>query len=463
MLRVPYRVFVILIAGASMVAAAEKKPAGIWSGDPVGGAVNSTFAFEIHEQSGKLSGKAHVLHEQVEFPLEGVTFADGKLNLDLGQGDTYVGTLDAAGTSFTGTLTVAQMPAALRLARVETLPVLIRPQLPTGKLPYSSEDVTFESPTAKVAPAGTLTIPEGRGPFPAVVIVSGSGPHDRNAAMFGHKPFLILADHLARRGVACLRYDDRGVGKSDGKYAGTTGAEFAADAHAALRYLKTRKEVDPRRIGLCGHSEGGVSAPLVAAEHPDDVAFLVLLASVGVPGEQLLYEQMVVSMQALAEKVDPLEVKKFTTALSTILKSEMSTEEVRAEVLKAFLADAPQEESQLKTHEAGAQMLAGHYSDPGRRWLITSDPAATLRKIRCPVLALGGSKDMICNARQNLAGIKAALHAGGNGNATCAELPGLNHFFQTCETGLLAECPRIEETIAPDALKRIGDWILERK
>jgi pimeloyl-ACP methyl ester carboxylesterase len=438
-------------------------PVGFWQGYAEGGAVDSSFVFEIREAGGKASALVHVLHAEISFPAEKIAFADGKLTLDLGRGDSYVGTLDAAGKSITGTLAIAGIAAELKVEQVEKMPVLNRPQYPKEPLPYASEAVVVENSGAKVKLAGTFTCPKGNGPFPAVVLVSGSGPHDRDGSMFGHKPFLVLADHLARRGIACLRIDDRGVGKSEGNYDTATGAEFASDAYACVKYLQARSEVDARRIGICGHSEGGVSGPIVAVDHPDEVAFVVLLATVGVTGEQLLYEQTLTAMQGLGIPVEPQELRQYAADVVKLLKSDKSTEEVRAEIVKVLLGEATGGSAEHKVDEGGARFMAEQYASPGRRWLISRDPAATLCKLRCPVLALGGSKDTLCHAKQNLAGIETALRAGGNRDFTCGEMPGLNHLFQTCETGLTKEYSRLEETFATAALERISGWILERK
>ena len=210
------------------------------------------------------------------------------------------------------------------MKRVEKVSTLNRPQTPKKPYPYPAEDVTFENKTAGIKLAGTLTLPKGDGPFPAVVLISGSGAQDRDETLFGHKPFLVIADHFARNGIAVLRFDDRGVGKSGGKQEGATSADFATDAHAAVKYLQGRKEIDPKRIGLMGHSEGGLIAPMVAADHPDDVGFIVLLAGPGLPGDEVLRSQLEAILKASGVGTEKIELMKRLqrTAVTAMLKAD---------------------------------------------------------------------------------------------------------------------------------------------
>ncbi|MCU0702602.1 MAG: lysophospholipase [Fimbriiglobus sp.] len=448
-------------------------PAGLWLGVLKVGPIDLRLAFDMAEKDGKLSAKFYSIDQTKDaLPVKGVTLIDGKLAIDLSDfGASFEGTLSEKGDAIKGEFKQSGQTFKLDLGRVDSLPTLNRPQTPKAPFPYPTEDVTFENKEAKdlsvkddppnVKLAGTLTLPKGNGPFPAVVLVSGSGPQDRDETLFGHKLFLVIADHLAKNGIACLRYDDRGTHKSQGKFAGATSADFATDAHAAVLYLKSRKEIDPKRIGLCGHSEGGIIAPLVAAAHPADVAFIILLAGPGVSGERILYQQSL----DFGSLTDEKEVKEFTDTVMPIMRNAKTTEEAATKLTEAMKAVIVKEKDEKKRAEAEKAMPAAvkQLADPWYRWFVAHDPAPTLGKVACPVLALNGEKDLQVKAKDNLEVIESALKKSGNKNFRCVEMKGLNHLFQTCKTGHLSEYGVIEETIAPEVLKMLTEWIQERK
>lgn len=454
-------------------------PVGIWLGTLKVGVIDLRLAFDLSEKDGKLGGKLNSLDQgRVELPLKTVAFKDGKLTLQLGDGTagaTFEGKLSDKGDAVEGEFKQGGQTFPLKLERIEKLPTSNRPQTPKAPFPYPTEDVEFENKEAKdlsvkdnppnVKLAGTLTLPKGDGPFPAVVLVSGSGPQDRDETLFEHKPFLVLADHLARNGIACLRYDDRGTHKSKGKFADATSADFATDAYAAVQYLKGHKKIDPKRIGVCGHSEGGIVAPLVAAAHPDDVAFIVLLAGPGVSGEQIMYQQALDFSKLLDEKTDEKEVKEFVDAVMPVLRSDKKPDEVKKGLSEVMmkLAGKEKDETKRKKAEEAVPVAVGRLSDPWFRWFVLHDPAPTLEKVKCPVLAVCGEKDVQVRAKDNLEAIASALTRGGNKRFRCVEYAGLNHLFQTCKTGLMSEYGVIEETVAPVVLTQLTEWIHERK
>lgn len=298
-----------------------------------------------------------------------------------------------------------------------------------------------------------MTIPPGKGPFPAVLLISGSGPHDRDESLLGHKPFLVLADFLTRKGIVVLRADKRGIGKSTGNYAAATTADFASDAEAGVAYLKTRPEVDVHKIGLVGHSEGAIIAPMAAvADH--NVAFVVMMAGSAVPGDQIIVEQgRLIAMAAgeSKEKADEDALKQRETL--TAVETEKDPADLN-QLLGTKLAADGVPEGQIP-----AQIKA--LTSPWMRYFLTYDPATTLRKLTIPVLALSGSLDLQVPPAQNLPAIRKALAQAGNRHAEIDELPGLNHLFQDAKTGSPAEYGQIEETISPVALDKIANWILK--
>jgi pimeloyl-ACP methyl ester carboxylesterase len=303
-------------------------------------------------------------------------------------------------------------------------------------------------------------LPRGKGPFPVALLITGSGPQDRNESLLGHKPFLVLADYLTRRGIAVLRVDDRGVGGSTGSVPDSTTENFAADVMAGIEFLKTRKEIDPEKIGLIGHSEGGAVASMVAAQN-GDVAFIVLMAGMGLTGEEILYLQGAMIMKASGASAGQLAKQRATQeSMFKILKEEKdpATAEKR---LHEELSRNLTEEAKKKSEQAIAAQIK-RANTPWFRYFLTLDPRPALRKVKCPVLALNGENDLQVPATENLREIEAALKAGGNKDVTIVSLPKLNHLFQTSETGSMSEYAKIEETIAPVALKTIGDWVLKR-
>jgi uncharacterized protein len=366
-------------------------------------------------------------------------------------------------TLIEGKWTQAGMTYPLDLGKMKTAFVLNRPQEPKPPYPYSVEDVVFRNEKAGINLGGTLTIPAGNGPFKAVILITGSGAQNRNEELMGHKPFLVIADYLTRNGIAVFRFDDRGVGKSEAGPAGSTSADFATDAEAALNFLKKDPRINPSMIGLAGHSEGGFIAPILASRDPD-VAFIVSLAGTGVSGEQIILKQAYDISKASGTNEKEL---KSSYALSKKLYGIIRKEPDNAKAVSQMLAEvkkslAREKKSGEETKKLTDQFLAGTatITSPWFRYFLFTDPATFWKKVKCPVLALNGEKDLQVDADINLPAIEKALKKGGNERIKTVRLAGLNHLFQHCKTGLPAEYGEIEETISPEILRIMSDWIL---
>lgn len=405
----------------------------------------------------------------MNLPVDSITIEDKTMRFTMKSiGGSYEGALSEDGTEVAGTWTQSGQSLPLTFKRLEgatQAPELKRPQEPKKPYPYREEKVFFENTEAGITLAGTLTLPQAKGPFPAVVLISGSGQQDRDETVFGHRPFLVLADYLTRRGIAVLRFDDRGAGKSTGDPAKATSADFATDALAAVKYLQTRQEIDAKKIGLIGHSEGGLIAPMVAAQASEEIAFIVLLAGPGVLGEEILYAQYALIAKANGASDEVIAQNRALYEQTFAVLKEEQDDAVAAERLRALIQEALEQMSDedrktLGMSEEMIEIQIRQMLSPWFRYFLTYDPRPTLAKVRCPVLALSGEKDLQVPPSQNLPEIIKALEAGGNSDYTVTKLASLNHLFQTSRTGSPSEYAQIEETFSPVALEVISHWIL---
>lgn len=345
-----------------------------------------------------------------------------------------------------------QMRRAIVILWVALLPMHAqprRPQTPQPPFPYRSEDITIFSRAPGVKLACTLTVPDGGKAYPAMALVTGSGPQDRDETVFGHKTFLVIADYLARRGIGVLRCDDRGTGKSSGRFLGATTADFSLDAEAAYQYLSRRTDVTA--VGIGGHSEGAVIAAMVASRR-SDVSFVVMLAGTGVRGDEVSYAQGAAIRRARGASNAEIESYQSMARALVAMARRGSTE---AEMLKVA------REKYVSTPDA--ERIARLLADPWHRSFVGYDPAPMLSRIKCPVLVLNGDRDLQVLADQNVPAIEAALSKGGNQDVTVRRFPNLNHLFQTSTTGVPDEYPQIEETIAPVVLETMAEWLRKRK
>jgi len=367
----------------------------------------------------------------------------------------------------------ARFPLDLVRSDPQALAARVRPQDPVGPRPYVERPFRVRNDEAALELAGTLTLPQGAGPHPAVVLISGSGPQNRDSEIMGHRPFLVLADHLTRAGIAVLRLDDRGVGESQGDLSQATSSDLATDVLAAVRTLAQTPGIDAGRIGLVGHSEGGLIAPWVETRAaPGEVAFLVLLAGPGLPGREILQAQGALILRAAGLPEAGVALQQSVQALILDVVEAEADDAVRGmrvtEVLKARLAELSLTEKQEYmgiTPENEAAWIEGQVrvlSGPWLRAFLSHDPRPILSQVRVPVLALNGEVDLQVPPRENLGAIAAALREGGNPDFTIRTLPSLNHLFQTAPTGHPSEYAVIDETFAPAALEAISSWILER-
>ena len=361
-------------------------------------------------------------------------------------------------TTISGNWSQSGLNFPLTLNRTEKVTELKRPQTPQPPFPYREEEVSYENTKAGIKLAGTLTIPENAENFPAVILISGSGAQDRDETIFEHKPFLVIADYLTRNGIAVLRVDDRGVGGSEGNTGNATSEDFAGDVLAGIEFLKTRKEVNSSKIGLIGHSEGGIVAPVVANK-TSDVAFVVLLAGPGIPGEQIIYEQgRLIGLASGMTEEQVEQNQKTQETIFNIIKAEKDSA-IRLDRLQRTFTGGMYPMMNEDQKKAVDQQISA-VNSPWFSHFLKYDPYPALTKLKCPVLALIGEKDLQVPPNSNLPAIEKALAEGGNKNFKTLELPGLNHLFQQCETGAVAEYAQIEETISPEVLEIISEWIL---
>jgi pimeloyl-ACP methyl ester carboxylesterase len=431
---------------------------GAWLGSLDTGAIKLRIVFHILNTASGLTATIDSPDQgAMGLPTSVVTRSNNELKIEAKNiGGAYEGVISADRETITGKWTQGGGTLPLVLQRVKTQSELERkrPPNPVRPYPYRDVDVSYENKVQGDTLAATLTIPPGKGPFPAVLLITGSGPQDRDESLLGHKPFLVLADYLTRKGIVVLRADDRGTGKSTGDFSAATTADFVTDTEAGVSYLKTRPEVDARKIGLIGHSEGGEIAPMIAARNPD-VAFIVMMAGPGVPGDQVLVGQNILIAEAQGMPVAEAEESAAKKAkLFALVVKESDPALLDKELRDMMSADG------VDAAMIGAQVKA--LTSPWFRYFMAYDPAVALRKVKCPVLALNGEKDLQVSPTQNLPAIRNALAQGGNQKSMVEELPGLNHLFQTAKTGSPSEYAEIEETISPVALETIAGWVLKQ-
>jgi hypothetical protein len=403
-----------------------------------------------------------------DLPFTSLALAGDSLRFGLSYlNGAFAGVVSADGARISGIWSQDGTTLDLQLTRGDSA-VGRRPQEPTPPYSYDTLPVTYENGEGGVRFSGTLTIPRGEGPFPAVLMLTGSGAQNRDETIMGHRPFLVLADHLTRRGIATLRVDDRGVGGSTGNVMTATIADNAGDALAGVTFLKSQAKVNARSIGLLGHSEGGWVAPL-AATRSADIAFLVILAGPAVTGEEIRHAQDSLMAVLGGASLDYVAADRLVSqAIYDALRAEPN--DSVAVVRMGEAADAaharlpPARQRLLDSAWAGmdAEQVWRQMVTPWFRFLLSYDPRPALSRVTVPVLALFGDKDVQVPPAQSVPPMEAAFRAAGNRDATVRVFPGLNHLFQHAETGLIAEYGRIEETIAPEILQTIGDWITAR-
>lgn len=334
--------------------------------------------------------------------------------------------------------------------------VYARPQEPKKPYPYYTEDVKFVNKTANITLAGTLSLPKKEGNFPAVILITGSSAQNRDEEVLGHKPFLVLSDYLTKKGIAVLRLDDRGVGESTGNFSTSTTADFASDIQAGVDYLKTRNEINKKKLGLIGHSEGGLIAPMVAG-NSKDINFIVLLAGPGLRGDKilLLQNELIKRQSGMPEVEIQKEKEIFKGAYDLIIASTVNDGNLKS-IISSYLKIQYNDPSK----DADVELLTAQVTNTWWYNFIKLDPVPFLEKVKCPVLALNGSKDLQVPAEVNLEAIKKTLAESGNKKVITKVLPNLNHLFQECQTGLPTEYKTIEQTFSPIALEEISNWLL---
>lgn len=422
------------------------------------------FAVELRSEGGKHSGTLEIPMQGAHgLPLADVEITADRLGFRLAPVDArWAITRDANTGEITGCkftqrgLSFECGIAPIDAERFASFGPSKRPQTPKPPFAYDSVDVVFDNPSAKIQLAGTLTLPKGDGPFPAVVLATGSGAQDRDETLFEHKPFLVIADHFARSGIATLRVDDRGVGKSTGNMATATTDDFVDDALAAVTFLATQPRIDRKRIGVAGHSEGGLIAP-AAAVKSKSVAFVIMIAGPGVSGRELLPKQIERVMAAEGAAADAIAkaVAEEREALTII--AEGGADEATRQRLRELYA-----KHEGATPETIEPEIDGALSPWFLRFLAY-DPRPTLRKVKVPVLVLSGTKDVQVDTDQNVGEIEKALRKGGNRKVEVHRFDGLNHLMQHAQSGGVAEYAKIEETFAPEVLEVMTRFVATRK
>jgi pimeloyl-ACP methyl ester carboxylesterase len=430
------------------------------------------IALKLAEDSGKLVGTLEEIdHGESEYSIDLATNEGDSLKFEVPELDrVFSGAYSNHQSGIKGVWKSPEANTEIAFQQIPVAPKLIRAQEPKPPYPYTEDTVSYENPHAHIRLAGTLTRPKGKGPFPAVFLITGSGPQDRDEELMGHRPFKVIADYLTRHGIAVLRTDDRGTGKSGGNFGSADTRDFASDARAAIQYLKSRPEINAKKIGLIGHSEGGMIAPMVAAHDtqfysdPSDVNFILLLAGPGIPITQLMREQR----RMLSEDTPSLlqtNLDRASTFDSIIAADELYPTGKLPHIVDSLWKVAYFSEGgdSAELHSAPVMQKKmtqmGTFLSPWYRYFIAYDPTQVFKNVHCPVLAFNGALDHQVICQPDLDGIASALKAGGNKDVTVHSMPGLNHLFQHAKTGLVNEYAEIPETFSPEVLEIMTQWI----
>jgi pimeloyl-ACP methyl ester carboxylesterase len=445
----------------------QRPVAGIWEGRLNAG-VEMRIIFHIKDSAGTLSATMESPEQGLKnVQVSGVEFISDSIKLEIPQFQAkYAGRL-TGDTMITGKFQQGlAIPVVLK--KIKQVVIKIKPQTPVAPFPYKSEDVVYTSADQSIRYGATITIPVGKGPFPAVLLLTGSGQQNRDEEMVGHKPFAVIADHLTRNGFVVLRADDRGVGQTTGDVHTATTRHFADDAIVSLNYLKGRREVDKKKIGLIGHSEGAMIAQIIAAER-EDIRSVVFLAGPGVEIKKLMHEQneAVFTRAGVPNEYVTAYLELYDQLLEHIIKSD--TAQLRENLTSTVNEWSAKTRANIVVattgikDEASKQRFIEQFLSLGKgawfKYFLNYSPEGYLKNIRAHVLAINGSKDVQVISKTNLPAIEAALKAGKAKSYRIEEAAGLNHLFQECKTCMVNEYGQLDETFSPKILELMTTWM----
>jgi alpha/beta superfamily hydrolase len=461
------KIFTIVILIINYQISSSQEITGTWNGILKVQGMQLRLVFKVTKSENGYSSTIDSPDQGAkDIPVTNTTFENSKIKFEVTNAKIeYNGEL--SDTKIIGTFKQGSQEFPMNLSKNPLeKEILKRPQEPTKPYSYYSEDVTFQNTKANISLSGTLTLPKKNGFFPSVILITGSGPQNRNEELLGHKPFLVISDYLTKKGIAVLRYDDRGIGDSKGNFKTATTVDFATDVESAINYLQTRKEINKNKIGLVGHSEGGLIASIVASKSKD-ISFIVLLAGTGIQGDKLLLlqQKLISRAKGISEtdikKSNQTNVKLFEIVIQSNDNQKLKTD-LTNHIKETLKSDTSIEIPNGLTKEEFISIQVNQISNPWIQYFIKFNPATVLEKVKCPVLAVNGEKDLQVPSNENLTAIKNALKIGGNENVTIKEFPRLNHLFQECKTGLPNEYAKIEQTFSPIVLTEISNWILNQ-
>jgi pimeloyl-ACP methyl ester carboxylesterase len=460
-------IFILLIFFTWWSSFAQSRVAGIWEGKLNAG-IEMRIIFHIKDSLGKLYATMESPEQGLKnIQVTGVEFAKDSIKLEIPQFQArYAGALtgDSIITGkFQQGLTV---PIVLR--KITHVVTKTKPQTPVAPFPYKSENLRYTNADGSITYGATITIPSGKAPFPAVLLLTGSGQQNRDEEMMGHKPFAVIADHLTRNGFVVLRVDDRGIGETTGDVARATTRDFANDAIVSLEYLKSRKEVDKNKIGLIGHSEGAMIAQIVGAER-DDIHFLILLAGPGLETPKVMHEQneAILTRAGLGNTYVQAYLELYDQLLTRITQSDSAAlRESLVALLNEWTAKTPVNIVTTTTgikDEASKQRFIDQFLSIGKspwfKYFLNYSPEVYLKRIKAHVLAINGSRDVQVISKTNLAAFEAALKGGKAKSYQLEEAVGLNHLFQECKTCMVNEYGQLDETFSPKILELMTSWL----
>lgn len=438
---------------------------GLWGGAIKSGEFEIEVNFKVETEANRvlLTVPLQKINDQIG---SGITIKGDSIHFDYSSFNaSYRGVYDSESQEIKGEWAQGKK-TSLNLKRISKKSKIRRSQKVKRPFSYTYKSFKFPNKEAGIELGATLTIPEGEGPFPLAVLVSGSGPQDRNSEILDHKPFLVIADHLSSNGVAVLRYDDRGVKSSGGNYTQSTSADFATDAAAAISYGRSLPQIDSTKVGIIGHSEGGLIAPKVAAEY-QSLDFIVSIAGPAVPITELMTSQNKLILEKKGMSAEGLEIlEERLPPIYGIVNQDMEPKELfdtLAREVKSFYNALPEKDQQLMGASSTAYYTAisSTFFSTWFRYFLAYDPGPSWQQVTCPVLAINGSEDIQVSAKENLAAIKKNLEIAGNTNHREIELEGLNHLMQPCKACNIKEYALIEITFDPKVLQLITEFIQE--